>query len=100
MEGRLGEAWVVSLLVALAAVADQIDHDIAPKPLPVVHGEAADTQHRLDVIAVNVEDRSLDCLGDVCAVAAGARLRGWRGEADLVVNDKVHCPAAAVALQL
>ena len=51
---------------------------------------------RLWVVAVDVEDRRLDALGDVGAVVRGARRARVRREADHVVDDDVHRPADRV----
>ena len=55
---------------------------------------------RLGVVAVDVEDRRLDHLGDVGAIVAGARLGGAGGEADLVVDHDVQRAPGAVAFKL
>ena len=99
VHGRLREARVVGLLVAVLAVAHEVDDDVAAEALPVLDREAAHAHDRLDVVAVDVEDRRLDDLGDVGAVPARARLRRRRREADLVVDDDVHDAAAAVAVE-
>ncbi len=64
---RLGVARVVALVVAVAAVADHVDHDVLVEPLPVVEGQPGDADARLGVVAVHVEDRRLDHLGHVGA---------------------------------
>ena len=59
-----------------------------------------DADASLGVVAVHVEDRRLDHLGDVGRV--GGRAAGVRSgrEADQVVDDDVHRSAGAVAGQL
>ena len=55
---------------------------------------------RFGVVAIDVEDRRFNELGDVGAVTGRARVAGQRSEADLVVDDKMHGTAGFVAGQL
>ena len=52
----------MALLVAVLAVAHEVDHDVAAEALAKVHSQPAHAHHCLDVIAVDVKDRSLDHL--------------------------------------
>ena len=75
---RLGVARVVALVVAVAPVADHVDDDVLVEPLAVREREPGDAHARLGVVAVHVEDRRLDHLGDVGGVhrrAGGLRAR-------------------------
>ena len=62
---RLGEARLVALVMAEAAVAPHVDDDVAGEFLAIFDGELAGEGHRLRIVAVDVEDRRLDRLGDV-----------------------------------
>ncbi len=62
---RLGEARLVALVVAEAAIAPHVDHDVAAEGLSELGRQLAAEGHRLRVVAVDVEDRRLDRLGDV-----------------------------------
>ena len=59
-----------------------------------------DVDARLGVLAVDVEDRHLDHLGDVGAVPRRAGVARVGGEADLVVDDDVDRAAGPVAGEL
>ena len=69
---RLGEARLVALIVAEAAVAPHVDDDVAVELLAIFDGELAGEGHRLGIVAVDVEDRRLDRLGDVRRIRRGA----------------------------
>ncbi len=97
---RLGEAGVVALVVAAAAVADHVDHDVLAERLAVGERQPAHPGDGLRVVAVHVEDRRLDHPRHVGGVDAGPRLHRRGGEADLVVHHDVHGAAGAVAAQL
>ena len=73
-----GVARIVALVVAVASVADHVDHDVFVELLAVLEGKAGDTHTRFGVVAVHVEDRSLDHLGDVGRVTRGASGRRRR----------------------
>ena len=61
------------------------------------HASLATRDARLGVVAVDVEDRRLDRLGDVGAVQRRAGVLRRGREADLVVDDQVDRAADAVA---
>ena len=94
---RLGEARLVALVVAEPAVAPHVDDDVAVEALPELGRHLAAEGDRLGIVAVDVEDRRLDALGDVGGVRRrAAELRAGR-EADLVVDDEMDRAAGAVA---
>src|SRR5664280_1508745 len=74
IEQGLGERGLVRFVVPVAAVADHVDHDVALELLPEIEGEAGDIADGLRVVAVDVENRCFNHLGDVRAVTAGAGL--------------------------
>ena len=75
---RLRVARVVALVVTVAAVADHVDDDVLVEPLAVRERQPGDAHARLGVVAVHVEDRRLDHLGDVGGVEArAAPTRAW-----------------------
>ena len=98
---RLGRRGLVGLVVAQAAVADQVDDHVLVEGHAVVQRQLGDEQHGLGVVTVDVEDGRLDHLGDVGAVQGRAGIERVRGsEADLVVDHHVDRAAGAVAAHL
>ncbi len=95
----LGVSRLVGLVVAVAAVADDVDHDIPGKALAVAHRQAHRGHARLDVVGVDVDDRAVVALGQVAGVRRGAVLGRVGGEAHLVVRDDVDGAAGRVALE-
>ncbi len=93
-------ARLVTLVVAVPAVADEVDHDVAPERVAVVDRDVHDVDDGLGVVAVRVKDGRLHHLRDVRAVRRRARVGRVRREADLVVHDDVHGAARAVAVEL
>ena len=96
---RLGERRLVALVVAEAPVAEHVDDDGLVELLPVFGRDLGAEHHRLGIVAVDVEDRRLDELGDVGRIGRGARIARIGGEADLVVDDEMQRAAGAVAAQ-
>ena len=95
---RLGREGLVGLVVAVAAEADHVDDHVLLEPHPEVQCEPGDEDHRLGIVAVDVEDRRLHELRDIGAVEGRARIEGVAGgESDLVVHHHVHGAAGAVA---
>src|SRR6185295_14161296 len=91
------EARLVALVVAEAAIAPHVHHDVAAESLAIVDGELAGEGHRLRVVAVDGDDRRLHPLGDVRRVRRTAPELRAGGEADLVVDDEVDAAAGVVA---
>ena len=87
-------------VVAAAPVADQVDHDILVELLSVGEGQPGGPNAGIGVVAVDVQHRGGDGLGDVRAVGGGTRLDGGRGESHLVVDHDVDGAAGLVAAQL
>ena len=96
---RLGERRLVAFVVAVAAIAEHVDDDRLLEFLPELGRDLGGVDHRFRIVAVGVEDRRLDHLGDVGGIGRGARIARIGREADLVVDDEMHRAAGAVAAQ-
>ena len=62
---RLGEARLVAFIVAVAAIAEHVDDDRLLEFLPELDRDLRGVNDGFRVVAVHVEDRRLDHLGDV-----------------------------------
>jgi len=62
---RLRVRGLVLLVVAEAAVADEIDHDVLAEAPAVGHHEPHRGDRRLGVVGVDVHDRRVEALGEV-----------------------------------
>ena len=96
---RLGEGRLVALVVAEAAVAPHVDDDGLLEFLAEFRRDLGAEHHGFRIVAVAVEDRRLDRLGDVGRIGRGARIARIGGEADLVVDDEMDRAAGAMALE-
>ena len=94
---RLGELGLVALVVPEAAIAPHVDHDVAAEGLAVFDRQLAGEGNGFGIVAVDVQDRRLDALGDIRGVGRRTRELRARGEADLVVDDEVQAAAGVVA---
>ena len=94
---RLRVGGLVGLVVAVAAVADQVDDDVAAPLLAVGHRQPDGGDAGLDVVGVDVDDRAVEALRHVAGVGGRAALVRVGGEADLVVGDQVDRAAGRVA---
>ena len=70
---RLGEGRLVALVVAVAAIAEHVDDHRLVELLPELGGDLGGIDDRFRVVAVAMEDRRLDHLGDVRWIGRGAR---------------------------
>ena len=96
---RLGERRLVAFVVAEAPVAEHVDDDGMLELLPELGRDLGGVDHGLGIVAVHMEDRRLDHLGDVGRIRRRTRIARIGGEADLVVDDEMHGAAGAVAAQ-
>ena len=96
---RLRVRRLVLLVVAEAAVADEVDDDVVPEALAERHREPRGRDGGLGIVGVHVDDRRVEALREVARVARRAALRGVGREADLVVRDQVQRAAGRVAGQ-
>ena len=91
---------VIALVVAAAAVTHKVNDNITVKLLAVVESKLSYANDCLGVIAIDVEDRRLNCLGDIRRVHGAASLPGRGGEANLVVDHDMDGAASAVGPKL
>ena len=97
---RLGERRLVALVVAMPAIAEHVDDDRLVEFLPELDRDLGGEHHRFRIVAIHMEDRRVDHLGDVGRIRRGARVARIGGEADLVVDDEMQRTAGAIALQI
>ena len=62
---RLRERGLVPLVVAVAPIAEHVDHDRLLEFLPKFGRDLGREHDGLRIVAVDVEDRRLDHLGDI-----------------------------------
>ena len=96
---RLGVAGFVALVVAVAAVADQVDQNVFAKSLSVHHSQADGGQAGFGVVGVDMDDRNVEALGQIAGMASRTSIDRVGGEADLVVGDDVHRAAGPVTAE-
>ena len=96
---RLREGRLVALVVAEAAVAEHVDDHRLVELLPELGRDLGGVDNRFRIVAIGVEDRRLDDLGDVGGIGRGAREARIGGEADLVVDDEMDGAGGPVAAQ-
>ena len=95
----LGEGRLVGLVMAVAPIAEHVDDHRLAEALAELDGDLGDVDHRFRIVAIHMEDRRVDDLGDVGRIGRGAGEARRRGEADLVVDDEMERAAGAVAAQ-
>ena len=94
---RLRERRLVALVVAVAAVADQIDQEVAAEPRAILPGQARRLEAGDRIVGVDVDDRNLEAAREAARVAGAVGLGRRRGEPELVVGDDVNRAVGVVA---
>ena len=97
VEVRLGKGRFVALVVAMPAVAVNVDDHVATELVAKFQGDLGHFHDRNRIFAIHMEDRRIDHLGDLRAILTRARVGRQGGEADLVVDDEVDGAAGAIA---
>jgi hypothetical protein len=97
---RLRERRIVHLVVAVLAVAHEIDAHVALEAHAVLERQRDRLHARLGVIAVDMEHRRIDHAHDRRRIARDARVVGRGRESDLIVDDEVDRTAGLVRRQL
>ena len=96
---RLGEGRLVALIVAPAAVTDQVDQEVFAKDLAVGESQANRDDAGAGIVRVDVHDRDLESLGQIARVERRASRGRWGRETKLVVGDDVDGATDAVSRQ-
>ena len=65
---RLRERRLITLVVAMAAVAEDVDDDVASELLAVLDRQLGNVDDRLGIVTVHVEDRRHHHLGHVARI--------------------------------
>jgi hypothetical protein len=97
---RLRVGGLVLFVVAVAAVADQVDDDVVLEAAAVRHRQPDGRDAGLGVVGVDVDDREVEALGEVARIAGRAPIDRVSREADLVVRNQVQAAAGRVSLEL
>ena len=96
---RLGKTGFVTFVMAIAAVADQVDHKVTFKVIAIGQRQPRRTDAGDWVISIDMDNRDLKALGQVAGIEGAARVAGNRGKADLVVSNNVNRAAGAIPFQ-
>ena len=99
VEGRLSEAGFIPFVVAVAAIADEIENNILMEALAEFECELNDGSGGERIVPIDVENGQAEGFSWSGAVASGAGVFWDSGEGDLVVNDDVDGAAGAVAFE-
>ena len=65
---RLGEGGLIAFIMAVAAIANDIQHHIRTKDHAEFGGQTRTEHHRFRVITIHMQDRRLDGFRDIRAV--------------------------------
>jgi hypothetical protein len=87
---RLGEGRLIGLVVAVLSVAVEVNDNIVLELGAPIGSKLADKVDSLDVVGVNVENGSVDGLGNIGTVGGRSGESRIGGETNLVVHDEVN----------
>src|SRR5256885_12568905 len=100
VETRLRDGGIVDFAMAMAAVADQVDHDVAAEFSAIFGGEPAGANHSIRIFGVDVKNRNGLPLGDIRGKQGRVFLLGPGGEADQIIDNDVNGTAHGVGLEV
>ena len=83
----------------MAAIADEIDHDVALEAPSEGERETDRRDRRFRIVSVDVDDRDVEAFGEVAGVARRPSFAGVGRETHLVVCNQVKRAARRIALE-
>lgn len=92
----LSEHGLISLVVSVTTVTDQIDNDILLELGPPIGSELTDESDGLGIVSIDVENGSVDSFGDIGRVRSGSTLSRVGSETDLVVENEMNRSSSSV----
>ena len=99
IEQRLCETGLISFVVTVFAVAEQIDEHIPVVALSVFGRKEHGVDHRFHIVSIHMQNRCKHHFGDVRAIGGGARIEVVRGESDLIVDHDMYGASGLVSVQ-
>ena len=96
VDDRLGERRLVALVVAVAAVADEVDQEVEAEAHAIFPRQPGRLEARDRIVGVDVHDRNLEAAREAAGVAGAVGLARRGGEPELVVGDDVNGAAGVV----
>ena len=94
---RLSEAWIITFVMAVAAIAEHVHHHVLAEFLTVLGCDLSGEGRCFGIIAVHMEDRRLNHERHVRRVGRGPAVLWIGGEANLIVDHEMNSAAGAVA---
>ena len=99
VQKRLGETWLITFIVTVLAVTQQVDENISIKSLAVFHCKADSVYQGFRIITVHMEYRCQDHLRYVRTIGRRTRIEVVGGKSNLVVDHNVQGSSGLVAVQ-
>ena len=96
----LGESRIVGFVVAIAAIAPQIDQDIALEFLTKLNGQTRGVYYGFGIIGIDMKYRRLNLPSHIRRIGGKTALRRRRRVPQLIVDDDVNGAAGFIALKL
>src|SRR5271170_4411334 len=96
----LRNGGIVDFAVAVAAVSNNIHHNVAAKRRAILRCKFSDPHNRIGIFGVDVEDWNALPLGDIRSESRRMLLRGLRGESDEIVDDDMDSSTDGISLQV
>ena len=97
---RLSDGWIVDLAMAVAAIADQVDHDVAAKFVTILGGDPSDAENGIDILAVDVKNRNRLPPRELRRKSRRMFFAGVGGKSDQVVHDDVDRPTNGITCEV
>ena len=93
---RIGHGGIIKLIVPPPSEANQVDENVLPELLPVLHGQPRGLHHLLRAVPIHVDHRRLNLPRQSSAMGGRPATLTRSSEGDLVVDDKVEAATNGV----
>src|SRR5215216_435417 len=94
---RLGKTWFISLIMTVAAIADQVDHKILMEFMSVSESGARGLNTGLRVIGINMNHRDFKSFRKVAGMQAAAGFALCSSKPQLIVSDDMQSATRYIA---
>ncbi len=96
---RLSGTRIVTLVVPMASVPNQVNEEVLTELLPICEGQARRLKARFRIIGVDMNDRNIEALGQVAGIQSTALLGRRGGETELVVRDEMDRAGSGIPMR-
>src|SRR6056300_528200 len=95
---RLSKTWLITFVVAVLSVTQQIDKHVCVVTLSPFHGQLHDINDCFNIISVYMEDRTLGGFGNIGTIDRCSSIDVVCSKTNLIVGNNVYGSSCLVSI--